>query len=330
MSQDSLAAGRTGWLLVAIATVAALAAVSVFVGVADASPLAVFEQGADGRAAMLIMASRVPRTVALLLTGIAMAVVGLLMQLLVRNRFVEPTTTGTAESATLGLLVITVFAPAMPLMGKMVVASVFAIAGTALFLLVLRAVPLRETVMVPLLGIMLGGVIGAITTFFAYRLDLLQTLGSWMTGDFSGVLRGRYELLWIALGMTAITCMAADRFSVAGLGRDVATTLGLRYGRVVALGLVIVAITTAVVIVTAGIVPFLGLVVPNIVSLIVGDNLRRAIPWVAVLGAGFMLVCDLIGRVIRFPYEIPLGFVVGVVGGVLFLWLLLRKGRHAR
>ena len=75
-------------------------------------------------------------------------------------------------------------------------------------------------------------------------------------------------------------------------------------------------------------IPFLGLVVPNVVSLMIGDNMRRAVPWVALLGAGFVLACDILGRIIRAPYEIPIGTVVGVIGAGLFLWLLLRK-RHA-
>ncbi|MGY1670678.1 iron chelate uptake ABC transporter family permease subunit [Geodermatophilus sp. SYSU D00710] len=81
--------------------------------------------------------------------------------------------------------------------------------------------------------------------------------------------------------------------------------------------------------VTAGLVPFLGLVVPNVVSLLIGDNVRRAIPWVAALGALLVVACDVLARVLRFPYEIPLSVVVGIVGAALFLWLLLRRGSRA-
>ncbi|MUN05708.1 iron chelate uptake ABC transporter family permease subunit [Agromyces luteolus] len=321
--------GAARLLAPAAVGVALLAVASTFVGVADVSPSALLAQGSDGEAARLLVASRIPRTVSLVLAGASLAIVGLIMQMLVRNRFVEPSTTGTAESAALGLLVVTLLAPGMPLIGKMGVAAVFALAGTGLFLLILRRIPVRQIVLVPLVGIMLGGVIGAVTTFIAYRYDLLQTLGTWMTGDFSGILRGRYELLWIAFVLTVLAWVAADRFTVAGLGRDVATNLGLHHGRVLAGGLAIVAVITATVVVTAGVIPFLGLVVPNVVSMVIGDDVRRGIPWVAVLGAGFVVACDLVGRLIRFPYEIPLGIVVGVVGAALFLWLLLRKGSRA-
>jgi iron complex transport system permease protein len=310
-------------LAAAVTVVLVLAVLSLFVGVSDVTPGELLSPGRSD-ALHVLLVSRVPRTVALVLAGASMAVAGMIMQMLVRNRFVEPSTAGTVESAGAGLLAVTVLAPGVPLVGKMLVAMVTALGGTALFLRILAAVPLRSVLVVPLVGLMLGGVISAATTFVALRLDLLQSLASWTTGDFSGVLRGRYELLWIAGVLAVVAYVAADRFTVAGMGAEVTTSLGMSYRAVLTLGLVIVSMVTAVVVVTVGIVPFLGLVVPNIVSLTVGDHLRRAVPWVAVLGAGFLVACDLIGRVVRHPYEIPTGVVVGVVGSALFLVLLLR------
>ncbi|MBD7956045.1 iron chelate uptake ABC transporter family permease subunit [Microbacterium sp. Sa4CUA7] len=306
-----------------------LAAVSLFVGVSDVTPASLLEGGADGTAAFLLAASRVPRTVAVLLTGASLGIAGLILQMLVRNKFVEPGTTGVTEFATLGMLVAIVLWPGLAVMGKMGVAAAFGLVGTWVFLRVVRAVPVRQLVLVPLVGIMLGGIVGAVTAFFAYRLDLLQSLAQWSQGSFATVMAGRYEYVWIAGVMVIVAWVAADRFSVIGLGEEFATNLGLDYRRVVAIGMVIVAVITAAVLVTAGMIPFLGLVVPNIVSLIIGDNVRRSIPWVAGLGALFVLACDLIARTVRFPYEIPLSVIVGVVGAGLFLWLLLRKGSRA-
>ncbi|GAA3691249.1 ABC transporter permease [Arthrobacter ginkgonis] len=305
----------------------ALAVASMFVGVSDVS-LPNLLTG-DQTAWQVFWVSRVPRTLAVILAGTAVAVAGLIMQLMARNRFVEPSTVGTVESATLGILVVTVAAPAAPLLAKMGVASVFALLGTALFLAVLQRLPARNTLLVPLVGMMLGGVIAAVTTFFAYRYDLLQTLNNWMVGDFSGVLRGRYELLWIVAALTVVGYVAADRFTVAGMGADFTTNLGMNYKAIMRLGLAIVALISAVVVTSVGAVPFLGLVVPNIVSLAFGDNLRRAVPWTAVFGAGFVLVCDIIGRTIRYPYEVPVGMVMSVLGAAVFLVLLLR-GRKIR
>lgn len=319
---------RWAGVLIGVA-LAVFGAASLVIGVSDVSPAALLSGGADSNAAFLLAASRIPRTVAAILVGASLGIAGLIMQMLVRNRFVEPSTTGVTEFAGLGMLMVMIFAPGMPILGRMTVAAVFGLVGTWVFLQVVKAVPVRQLVLVPLVGIMLGGVVGAVTAFFAYRLDLLQSLGQWSQGSFSSVMSGRYEFVWIAGAMVVIAWFAADRFSVIGLGEEFATNLGLNYRGVVAIGMVIIAIITAAVLVTAGMIPFLGLVVPNVVSLIIGDNVRRSIPWVAGLGATFVLGCDIIARVVRFPYEIPLSVIVGIIGAVLFLWLLLRRRSRA-
>jgi len=306
-----------------------LAIASLFVGVSDVSLGALLSSSAEDRPMQVLLISRIPRTLAIILAGASMAIAGLVMQMVVRNRFVEPSTAGTTESASLGFLVATIFVPGWPLMGKMLIAAAFAMAGTALFLRILRSVPLRDQLLVPLVGIMLGGIIGAVTTFFAYRFELLGSLLAMNMGDFSGILRGRYELLWIGLVCGILAYVAADRFTVAGMGRDFTTNLGLNYQRVMVLGLVIVSLVSAVVLVSVGSIPFLGLIIPNLVSLMVGDNMRRTVPWVAVMGASFVLACDILGRIIRAPYEIPISVVVGVIGSLIFLYLLLRTRRHA-
>jgi iron complex transport system permease protein len=304
-------------LLLAFVAVIALAIVSVFVGVSDVSIASLLSSSAGDRPMQVLLISRVPRTLAIVLAGASMAIAGLVMQMVVRNRFVEPSTAGTSESASLGFLVVTLLFPGWPLMGKMLVSAGFALAGTALFLRILRAVPLRDVLLVPLVGIMLGGIIGAAASLLA-----------WNMGDFSGVLRGRYELLWIGLGCCILAYIAADRFTVAGMGEDFTTNLGLNYRTVMLVGLIIVSLVSAVVLVSVGGIPFLGLIVPNVVSLLVGDNMRRTVPWVALGGAGLVLLCDIIGRLVRFPYEIPISVVMGVVGSGVFLFLLLRTRRH--
>lgn len=314
-------------LFLAFLLLAGLAFASLWVGVSEVS-LSGLIAGRD-RDWLVLVESRLPRMAALLLAGSAMAIAGLLMQIVIRNRFVEPGTTGTVEAAGLGLLVVTLLAPGAPVMAKMAVGAVFALAGTGLFLLILRRARVQDAMMVPLIGLILSGVIYAATNFIAYRADLMQTVLAWTQGDLSGVLRGRYELLWLGAALVAVTWITADRFTLAGLGRDMATSLGLAHGRVVGFGLVIVALVTAVVVVTVGTIPFLGLIVPNLVSLALGDNMRRAVPWVAVSGAGLVLICDMLGRTLRAPYEIPVGTILGVFGSFVFLWLILRRRSDA-
>ena len=301
---------------------------SPFIGLSPVSPALIWAEGGSRPATQVLLTSRLPRTLALALAGTGLALAGLVLQVLVRNRFVEPSTVGTTESASLGILLVMLLAPGLPVPARMAVAAGFGLAGTALFLLVLRRVPQRSTLMVPLIGLLLSGVIGAVTTFIAYRTDMLQSLGAWSTGDFSIVLQGRYELLWIVAGLTLVTAVFADQITLAGLGRDMAIGLGVNHGAIRALGLVLVALLSAAVIVTVGIVPFLGLVVPNVVSLLMGDNLRRTLPVVCLSGAALVMACDIVGRLVVRPYEMPIGLTMGIVGSAAFLWLLTRRRGH--
>lgn len=298
-----------------------LALISLLIGAGGFSLPALLAGQAD---LQVLQISRVPRTVALMLAGSSLGIAGLVMQMVLRNRFVEPSTTGTTESAMLGFVIVTLLAPAWPVFAKMLVAAGCAFAGTLLFVRLLKFVPMRDVVLVPLVGMMLAGVIGAATTFLAYRFNMLPSVLAWSMGDFSGVLRGRYELLWLGLIGTVMAAIAADRFTVAGMGRDFTTNLGMNYQRVMVVGLGIVSVIAAVCLVSVGAIPFLGLVVPNVVSLLIGDNMRRAVPWVAIGGAAFVLAADILGRVIRYPYEVPISVVVGVFGSAVFILLLLR------
>ncbi|WP_422115955.1 ABC transporter permease [Brachybacterium sp. UNK5269] len=309
-----------GKLVIGIVLVALLLLASLFTGVYDVL-------GAEDGAEMFAI-TRIPRTIALVLAGAAMAMSGLIMQLMTQNRFVEPSTTGTTEWAGLGLLLVMVLVPGAGLLTKMTVAIIFSFVGTMVFFLFLRRVTLRSSLIVPIIGIMLGAVVGSVSTFIALRFDALQNLGIWFAGSFTSVLRGQYEVLWIVLAVGVAVFLVADRLTVAGLGEDIATNVGVDYQRVLLLGTGLVAIATGVVTVVVGNLPFLGLIVPNVVSMVRGDDLRSNLPWVCLLGIAVVTVCDLIGRTIIMPFEVPVSLILGVVGAVVFIALLLRQRRH--
>lgn len=306
----------------ALILITLLTIISLFVGVTDITPSILFS---DTEAREIFLISRLPRTVALLLVGCAMSVAGLIMQLLTQNKFVEPSTSGATQSAGLGIIIITILYPATSLMIKMVFASGFSLLGMILFLLVLKRITLKSAIIVPLLGIMIGSVVHSITTFLALYFDLFQAFISWESGDFSSVIQGRYELLWLVGLLTLCACWCADRFTIVGMGREFSTNVGLNYQSTITLGLLIVAIICGVVVVVVGNLPFLGLIVPNITSLILGDNVRKNLPWVCLLGAGIVLLCDIIGRLIYAPFEIPVGTILGVLGAITFMTLILRS-----
>lgn len=308
-------------LLLGILGVCVLLTMSLFTGVYD-----IFggEHGWE-----MFEITRIPRTIALVLAGAAMAMSGLVMQLLTQNRFVEPTTAGTTEWAGLGLILMMILLPGSGLMPRMIGAIVAAFVGTMIFFLFLRRVSLSSSLIVPIVGIMLGAVVGSITTYLALATDMLQSLGVWFAGSFTSVLRGQYEVLWIVAAVAVAVFLVADRLTVAGLGEDVATNVGLNYTRIIFLGTGLIAVATGVVTVVVGNLPFIGLIVPNIVSMFRGDDLRSNLPWVCLLGIAIVTVCDLIGRTIIAPFEVPVSLILGVVGAVVFIALLLRSRRHA-
>ena len=309
---------RRPWALVAaVLVVVGLLAASLAVGVYD---IAGQEFGSE-----MFWITRVPRTIALVLAGAAMATSGLVMQMLTQNRFVDATTSGTTEWAALGLLVTVLLVPDASMVTRMIVSSVSAFVGVMLFMLILRRIVIRTTLIVPLVGIMLGAVVSAVTTFLAAQYNLLQMLATWFMGSFTAVVRGRYEVLWIVGIVTVLVFILADRITVAGLGKDVATSVGLNYEAVLFLGTGLVAVAAGVTTVAVGFLPFLGLVVPNIVSMIRGDNVRSNLPWVCLGGVALVVTCDLIGRLIIMPFEIPVSMVLGLVGAVVFITLLLRR-----
>ncbi len=305
--------------ILAIIVVIMLGIISLFTGVYD-----ILGQE-DGMRMFFI--TRVPRTVSLMLTGAAMSMLGLVMQLITQNRLVESTTTGTIEWAGLGLIFVYLLFPAPTLVQRMAGAILFSFIGTMIFFLFLRRVKLRSSLIVPIIGMMLGAVISAISTFIGLVFQMTQNIEAWFVGSFASVQIGRYEYLWLIVIVTFFIFIYADRLTLAGLGEDVATSLGVNYNKIVLLGTGLISFAVGIVAAVIGNLPFLGLIVPNIVSMYRGDDLRSNLPWVCVLGMGTITVCDIISRTIIMPFEVPVSLILGTVGSVVFIVILLRQRR---
>ncbi|TWT24687.1 ABC transporter permease [Planomicrobium sp. CPCC 101110] len=304
-----------------------LSFVSLFVGVSSISITDLLDFQSEETQIFLI--SRLPRLAAILLAGAGMSMAGLIMQQLSRNKFVSPTTAGTLDATRLGILVSMLMFANASMLEKMTLAFGFALAGTFLFMQILNRIKFKDAIFIPLVGMMFGNILSSITTFFAYRADVIQNMAAWMQGDFSMIMKGSYELLYISLPVFIIAYLYANRFTVAGMGEDFSKNLGLKYRSVVNLGLTLVALITATVVLTVGVIPFLGLIIPNIVSIFKGDHLQKTLPHTAMLGAIFLLVCDILGRVLIYPYEISISLMVGVIGSFIFLFLLFRRKAYA-
>lgn len=300
---------------------------SLFVGVSRITPMDLLDFQSEETEIFLI--SRLPRLVAIILAGAGMSIAGLIMQQLSRNKFVSPTTAGTLDAARLGILVSMLLFAGASTIEKMIVAFAFALAGTLLFMQILDRIKFKDAIFIPLVGLMFGNILSSLTTFFAYRADVIQNMSAWLQGDFSMIMKGRFELLYISIPVLIVAYLYANKFTVAGMGEDFSKNLGLSYRRVVNLGLILVALITTTVVLTVGMIPFLGLIIPNIISIFQGDHLKKTLPHTALLGAIFLLVCDILGRVLIYPYEISISLMVGVIGSGIFLYLLFRRKAYA-
>ncbi|KAB2864366.1 MAG: iron chelate uptake ABC transporter family permease subunit, partial [Exiguobacterium chiriqhucha] len=136
---------------------------------------------------------------------------------------------------------------------------------------------------------------------------------------------GRYEYLWLIILVTFFIFILANRLTLAGLGEDIATSLGVNYNRLILIATGLIALAVGVVATVIGNLPFLGLIVPNIVSMFRGDDLRSNLPWVCVIGMGTVLVSDLISRTIIMPFELPVSLILGTVGSIVFIAILMRQ-----
>lgn len=300
----------------------------MFIGVIDITPAALLS--GDMEQLEIFLISRLPRLLAILCTGVGMSVAGLIMQQLCMSKFVSPTTGATISSAQLGILLALLFMPASTLWGRAIFAFIAAILGTWVFVWFIQRIKFKDVVMVPLVGIMFGNVIGGITNYLAYKFEMTQALSSWLVGHFSLVLKGRYEIVYLVVPLVILAFIFANHFNIVGMGRDFSKNLGVHYNFVLFMGLTIAAMITAAVIVVVGSISYIGLIVPNVVAMFKGDKIRGTLVDTALFGAIFVLVCDMIGRVAIFPYELPIELIVGILGSILFIGLLLYRLRHGR
>ncbi len=278
----------------------------------------------------MFLISRLPRLLAILCTGVGMSVAGLIMQQLCMNKFVSPTTGATISSAQFGILLALLFMPASTLWGRAFFAFAAAILGTWVFVWFIQRIQFKDVVMVPLVGIMFGNVINGITNYLAYKYEMTQALSSWLVGHFSMVLRGRYEIVYLVVPLVILAFIFANHFNIVGMGRDFSKNLGVHYNLVLFMGLSIAAMITASVVVVVGSISYIGLIVPNVVAMFKGDKIRGTLIDTALFGSVFVLSCDLIGRTVIAPYELPIELIIGILGSIVFIALLIYRLNHGR
>ena len=282
-----------------------------------------------GKETQLLIISRIPRLVSILVTGASLGIAGIIVQTISSNKFVSPSTIGTMDWAKFGIMISLIFLGDKSTLLKMTVAFIFALFGTMLFMKVLSKMKIKNVVMIPLIGIMLGNVVNSITGFVAYKFDLIQSIGSWMQGNFALVVKGRYELIYIGIPFFVLAYIYTDKFTIVGIGKNFSDNLGLNRDKITFIGLIIVSVITASIVVTIGTIPYVGLIIPNIVSIYKGDNMKKSLPDTAILGALFVLICDIAGRIVMYPYEVSISVIMSIVGSLIFLILIFRRYKYA-
>ncbi len=275
---------------------------------------------------VILVNSRLPRTLSILISGFGISIAGLIFQQISQNKFVSPTTAGSVSGAQLGVALSMAFIPTRSTAVMMGMAFVSSLMVSFIFMGILKRLKFKELVYVPLLGLMLGSLVTSITTFIAYKFNFLQALQGWFYGSFSLVIAGRFELIYFVIVALVLAFAYAKAFTIASVGESFATNLGVNYQKIVNVGLIITAVVSASVVIVVGSIPFLGLVIPNIVTLYAGDHLEKNILDVGLLGMSMLLICDILSRLLIYPYELPIALVVGVLGTGGFLLLLLGKG----
>lgn len=292
--------------------------------------------GAAGGDALIVLQVRLPRLCLGLLIGAALAVSGALMQGLFRNPLADPGLVGVSAGAALAAAATIVLGDALlvPLIGPLpfAILPVGAFAGGLLTTLGLYLVATRNgrtsIATMLLAGVAFGALAGAVMGLLSYLSDdrQLRDLSFWSLGSLSGA-------SWVKVATVApliLPMLIASPFLARGLnalslGEAEAFHLGIPVQRVKAVAILLVAVSIGASVASAGMIGFVGIVVPHVLRLIAGPDHRFLLPASALLGGALLIGADTVARTVAAPAELPIGILTAAIGAPFFLWLLLRR-----
>ena len=282
------------------------------------------------RAARILWYVRLPRTAATLLAGSALAVSGAVIPKVLANNLASPGIIGVNAGAGLAVAACVAWG-AYAAWAVAVTSFLGAMAATFTVVIVARKSRASRTTVV-LGGIAVTACLNAVTeTIVTMVPDAALASVDFRVGGFSSVNQAQLlpAAVLILLGVAAV-CSLTNELDVLSLGDETAHALGLRVGRMRNAMLTLAALLAGVSVSFAGILGFVGLIVPHMARRISGNDSGRLIPFCALLGGGFVTLCDLASRLVFAPYELPAGILMSFLGGPFFIWLLLkRKDSHS-
>jgi iron complex transport system permease protein len=288
---------------------------------------------ADNVDAQIFFIARMPRVLAAVVVGAALATAGVVLQALFRNPLAAPETLGVSSGAALwAILAITAgWTLALGPFSPVPLASLAGALSAAALVYMLASAPRRplSTAVLLLAGVTLNAFISAVIMFVQYMADFTQSFRvlRWLVGDLD---IGTYPPIVAALPLLAVALAVAaaiaSRLNLLSVGAAAASARGVDVERTQRLAFVSASLATSTAVSLAGPVAFVGIVVPHLVRLMVGVDHRIVLPAAVLFGASFLVACDLVARTILAPIEVPVGIVTAVIGGPFFLWLLIRRG----
>ena len=259
------------------------------------------------------------------MAGAALAVAGALIQAALDNPLASPNVIGVNSGAGLAVLLAASLAPGALWLSPLAAFGGALVSALVIFLLSLGPGVSRLTVV--LAGIAITTVFGAgMNTILIVDPDAYIGSSNFLVGGLSGVLMGDlgWPAVYIALGLAA-ACAGATKLNILGLGDEAAHSLGLNVRAVRLAMLAAAAVLAGAAVSFAGLLGFVGLIVPHMVRFFTGHDNRWIIPVSAVVGAAFVVGCDLLARVLFAPYELPVGILMAFLGGPFFIYLILRN-----
>jgi len=289
---------------------------------------------ADNVDAQVFFVARLPRVLASVLVGSAFAIAGVVFQAFLRNPLASPDTLGVSSGATLGAVVVITFHIDSAVLGVSAVpVATFAGAAGALGIVYAMSIARRRgtsSTVLLLAGVALSAFLGALNRFIQVLGDYTDTFRSirWMMGSMDV---GSYTDIVVALVPIAAACVAIGtlprELDLVSIGAEAAESRGVDVRRAERVALVSASLLTGSAVSLGGPIPFVGIIVPHIVRLIVGADHRLVLPAAALFGGAFLVICDVIARTAFGPAGMPVGAITAFLGGPFFLWLLFRRMR---
>ncbi|MBQ7737569.1 MAG: iron ABC transporter permease [Oscillospiraceae bacterium] len=288
-----------------------------------------------GTSSSIILSVRIPRVLCVALSGAALSLCGAAMQGLLKNPLADGSTLGVSSGAALGAclaIALEITLPGFPFAGTMVMAMAFAFLSLVLILsLAYRLDYSLATGTIILIGVIFSMFISSVMSLvIAFAGDHLRSITYWTMGSLAGSSYLNALVLLIALVLCgSVILLHARELNAFAIGEDNARHIGVNVKRVKLTVMITVSVLIGVCVSIGGTIAFVGLVTPHMVRMITGPNHKRILPASLFGGATFLLLCDLVARVIVNPVELPIGVVTSLIGAVLFvnIFYQTRRGR---